>query len=89
MERAPLSVGTALLAPAGYERTPYRYNHRALGQHYNLCTDISEPVFLRTIHADNKSQPTKQGITHKMTAAGIDAQIAQRFCFDTAMLKAL
>ncbi|WP_235857720.1 glycosyltransferase [Marimonas lutisalis] len=89
VERAPLSVGTALLAPAGYERTPYLYNHRALGQHYNLYTDISEPVFLRTIHADNKSQPTKQGITHKMKAAGIDAQIKQRFGFDTAMLKAL
>lgn len=89
VERAPLSVGTALLAPAAYERTPYRYNHRALGQHYNLYTDISAPVFLRTIHADNKSQPTKQGVGEKLPEAEIERQIRERFDFDYDMLRAL
>ncbi len=89
VERAPLSVGTALLAPAEYDRTPYRYNHRALGQHYNLYTDIAAPVFLRTVHSDNKSQPTRQGLTHKVPTARVERQIRQRFGFDTDMLRAL
>ncbi|WP_372614996.1 glycosyltransferase [Aquicoccus sp.] len=89
VERAPLSVGTALLAPAAYDRTPYRYNHRALGQHYNLYTDIAAPVFLRTIHSDNKSQPTKQGVGQELAEADVEHRIRERFGFDIDMLRAL
>ncbi|WP_306006508.1 glycosyltransferase [Aquicoccus porphyridii] len=89
VERAPLSVGTALLAPATYDRTPYRYNHRALGQHYNLYTDVAAPVFLRTIHSDNKSQPTKQGVGQKLSPSMVERQIHERFGFDIDMLRAL
>lgn len=89
VERAPLSVGTTLLAPAGYDRTPYRYNHRALAQHYSLYSDISVPGFIRTIHSDNKSSPTKQGITHKMKPEQIERQIKRHFGFDIETLEAL
>ncbi|MEP4196470.1 MAG: glycosyltransferase [Aliishimia sp.] len=78
-ERAPLSTGTALLAPVGYHRNPYRYNHRALGQHYNLYSDISVPAFIRTIHGDNKSTPTQMGSTHRLKPKMIDKQLRQHF----------
>ena len=65
-ERAPLSTGTTLVAPASYRNNPYRYVHRKLAQHYDCYSDISVPAFIRTIHGDNKSNPTQMGITRKM-----------------------
>jgi hypothetical protein len=88
-ERAPLSVGTALLAPVSYSRNPYRYNHRFLPQHYNTYTDISVPGFIRTIHPDNKSVPSKQGLTHRMQDDKIARQIKQHFGHDIEMLRQL
>lgn len=88
VERAPLSVGTAVLTGGDDHRNPYRFNHRALGQRYNLYTDISEPVFLRSVHADNKSDPTRQGIAGKMDAAEIDTHVRERFGLDPDRLRA-
>lgn len=88
-ERAPISTGTALVAPVGYPRNPYRYNHRALGQHYNTYTDISVPGFIRTIHGDNKSSPTTMGPHHRMKQARIEDELRAHFGTDLASLKAL
>ncbi len=88
-ERAPLSTGTALLAPVDYPRNPYRYNHRALAQHYNTYSDITEPAFIRTIHGDNKSCPTQMGRTHKMRPKAIDKQLKRHFGIDRDHLMAL
>lgn len=89
VERAPLSTGTALLAPVGYHRNPYRFNHRALAQHYNTYTDISVPAFIRTIHGDNKSTPTQMGLTHKLKPKMIDKQLRQHFGVTLEDMKAL
>lgn len=89
VERAPLSCGTALLKPKGYGRNPYRYNHRALAQHFTLYSDIEEPMFLRAIHRDNKSTPAKLGLTGKMKPEDVDAEIKARFGFEPDMLRAL
>ena len=89
VERAPLSCGTALLAPASYTRNPYRYNHRALAQHYNVYSDISEPCFLRTIHGDNHSSPAKLGILGKLGEDAVADQISRYFGLDIDMLGAL
>ncbi len=89
VERAPLSCGTALLKPAAYGRNPYRYNHRALAQHYTLYSDISAPCFLRTLHRDNKSVPAKLGITGKMPPQAVAREVEARFGFDIGMLRAL
>lgn len=89
VERAPLSCGTALLKPANYGRNPYRYNHRALAQHYTLYSDISAPCFLRTLHRDNKSTPAKLGLTGKMKPETVAREIEARFGFDIEMLRAL
>jgi hypothetical protein len=88
-ERAPLSTGTVLSAPVGYPRNPYRYNHRALAQHYNTFSDISVPGFIRTIHGDNKSNPTQMGLTHKMKPEKIAKQIRSHFGVDIDTLKTL
>lgn len=88
-ERAPLSTGTALLAPVTYPRNPYRYNHRALAQHYNTYSDITVPSFIRTIHGDNKSNPTQMGITRKMRPAVIDEHLHEHFGLSLDQLKAL
>jgi hypothetical protein len=88
-ERAPLSAGTALIAPVDYPRNPYRYNHRALAQHYNLYSDITVPGFIRTIHSDNKSTPTQMGRTDKKKPDEIAREILHSFGFDMPFLKAL
>jgi hypothetical protein len=88
-ERAPLSTGTALLAPVGFARNPYRYNHRALAQHFNLYSDISVPGFIRTIHGDNKSRPTQMGITRKQGDDVIDRNLRRHFALSLTDLKAL
>lgn len=88
-ERAPLSAGTALLAPVDYRRNPYRYNHRALAQHYNVYSDISVPGFIRTIHRDNKSNPTQMGLVARKKPERIAAQIRKYFGFEISDLKAL
>lgn len=88
-ERAPLSTGTALLAPASYQRNPYRYNHRALPQHYNTYSDISVPAFIRTIHGDNKSTPTQMGLTHRLKPARIDAGLQKHFGVSLSEMESL
>lgn len=88
-ERAPLSAGTTLVAPVDHPANPYRFNHRALAQHYNTFSDISVPGFLRTIHGDNKSNPTQMGITGKMRPRLVDKQIKRHFGLAPDMLRAL
>lgn len=88
-ERAPLSTGTTLVAPLGYGPNPYRFVHRKLAQHYNTYSDISVPAFIRTIHGDNKSNPTQMGITRKMKPAEIDRQLSAHFGVTLEQMKAL
>ncbi|MFS4581202.1 glycosyltransferase [Phaeobacter sp. C3_T13_0] len=88
-EKAPLSVGVALVAPVSYGANPYRYNHRRYAQHWNTVSDISTPGFLRTIHGDNMSQPTQMGITHKMMDADIASALKQHFGITPDQLRAV
>ena len=88
-ERAPLSAGTALVAPPDYPRNPYRYNHRALAQHYTTLSDISAPAFIRTIHGDNKSSPTQMGLTHKKKPDRIAKDLMTHFQVGLDELQAL
>lgn len=88
-ERAPLSTGTTLVAPAGSGMNPYRFNHRKLAQHFNTFSDISVPAFIRTIHGDNKSNPAQMGLTHKMDEAGIARALDRHFGMTLDDLRAL
>ncbi|WP_040104279.1 glycosyltransferase [Phaeobacter gallaeciensis] len=86
-EKAPLSVGAALVAPVGYGANPYRYNHRRYAQHWNTFSDISTPGFLRTIHGDNKSNPAQMGITHKLSEAEIASELDRHFAMTPDQLR--
>jgi len=88
-ERAPLSTGTTLVAPAGHGANPYRFNHRKLAQHFNTYSDISVPAFVRTIHGDNKSNPAQMGLTHKLEDAEIEKQLQAHFDMTLDQLRAL
>ncbi|MFW8635042.1 glycosyltransferase [Cribrihabitans pelagius] len=88
-ERAPLSAGAALVAPAGHGGTPYAVNHRRFAQHYNTFSDISVPAFLRTIHGDNKSTPAKNGISGAWSAARRATALRRHFGLELEELEVL
>ncbi|MCD9147449.1 glycosyltransferase [Pseudophaeobacter flagellatus] len=89
IEQAPLSAGTALVAPKGSSTNPYRYNHRKLARHHNLYSDMQVPAYIRTIHGDNKSEPAQTGITHRMEQAEMDASLQRHFGLCLADLEAI
>lgn len=78
-ERTPLSVGTALVAPADHPDNVYARNHRFLPQFFNTFSQMQTPAWIRTIHADNDSDPFIQGRSHEMTADAIAADLKTRF----------
>ncbi len=78
-ERAPLSVGTSLVAPKGHPMNPYRFNHRKFPQHFNTFSDISAPYFLRSIHGDNKSDPTLMGQTRTWRKKVLQRNLKRHF----------
>ncbi|TRD15647.1 hypothetical protein FEV53_15605 [Palleronia caenipelagi] len=73
-ERTPLSVGTALIAPADYPDNIYQLDHRLLAARFNTWSDTTHYSFLRTVHRDNKSQPRRTGEQQDLTQREI-AQI--------------
>ena len=88
-EKAPLSTGTALVGPAGFDANPYRFNHRRFAQHFNTFSDISVPSFVRTVHGDNKSNPAQMGITHKWSNDQIKVGLRQHFDLSISDLQGL
>ena len=88
-ERAPLSTGAALLAPTDFRDNPYRFNHRAFPQHFNTYSSISVPGFIRTIHGDNKSNPSQLGKTHTLPPERTRRQLRRHFGVSIDMLKGL
>ena len=88
-ERAPLATGTTLVAPVDYPNNPYRYVHRKLPQYYDCYSDISVPAFIRSIHGDNKSNPTQMGLTRKMKPRQIAKALKAHFHLTFDDLKAL
>ena len=89
VERAPLSTGVTLVAPLDHGTNPYRYVHRKFAQHYNTYSDISVPAFIRTVHGDNKSNPTQMGITRKMKPDELASQLDTHFGVNLDELRAL
>ncbi|AZV79564.1 hypothetical protein EBB79_17915 [Parasedimentitalea marina] len=88
-EKAPLSTGTALVSPAGHGANPYRFNHRKFAQYFNTFSDISVPSFVRTIHGDNKSDPTQMGLTRQWGQARIKSGLKQHFDLSVSALEEL
>ncbi len=89
VERTPLSVGTALAAPAGHNGNIYQHNHRHIAQHVTTLSDSERPMYIRTVHRDNKSNPHRTGDKVEMTGAARDAQLRAAFGVTAADLAAL
>ena len=67
----------------------FRRNHRFCGQYYNTYTDANTPAFIRTVHADNDSDPHASGKIERADWDSAAPLIAQHFPFDAAMLQRL
>lgn len=78
-EKFPMSAGTALITPAGQRRSVYSRNHRQLGQYFDLYSDISTPMFLRSVHRDNDSDATPMGRQEKTPQDEIEAALKTEF----------
>ena len=87
-ERLPLSVGTAMVAPSGHDDNVYARNHRLLPEFYDTWQEATTPMWIRTVHGDNDSEPTVVGRTGLLDSAGIDAALG-RFARGRAALEAL
>lgn len=88
-ERMPISVGAAVIAPAGHPDNVYRWNHRQLPQFLNTFIETRSWSYIRTIHRDNKSDPKRTGETLDLPDARIDAILREHFGFDRARLLSL
>lgn len=63
IERTPLGIGLALVAPVGDPVNVFRRNHRLLGQFFDLYTDTQLPAWVRSVHPGNDSGAVKSGQT--------------------------
>jgi Putative rhamnosyl transferase len=80
-ERMPIGIGLAMTAPKGFRESIFRRNHRILPQFYSTFTDAEVPAFIRTVHADNDSNPHASGVTAALTPTEADAVLAAHFPF--------
>jgi hypothetical protein len=79
VERTPLSVGAAMITPAGAQANIYSRNHRKLPAFFTTYSDVDEASWLRTIHQDNDSNPEFTGETKLLDTAEVDVQLREGF----------
>ena len=89
VERTPLSIGTALLAPVSFAGNIYAYNHRALGQVHNTWMDQQDIVYLRSLHRDNKSKPHFSGSMEPVGRDRAAVLLQQKFGLDFDRIETL
>lgn len=89
VERTPLSVGSALVAPMGSGENIYARNHRYLPQYFTTLSDAAVPTYIRAIHRDNDSDPFVHGRSKEMEQAEITQMLAENFAVTLEQLKAL
>ncbi len=89
VERTPLGIGLAMVAPVRSRENIFRRNHRLLPQFYTTFTEAETPAFIRSVHRDNDSAAHVTGVQGQMSQAEIAAEIGQRFPFSAEALLAL
>lgn len=89
VEKTPIGLGLAMTTRVGVSENIFRRNHRFCGQYYNTYTDANTPAFIRTVHADNDSDPHASGKIERADWDSAAPLIAQHFPFDAAMLQRL
>lgn len=88
-EKTPIGLGLAMTTRAGQGENIFRRNHRFCGQYYNTFTDANALAFIRTVHADNDSDPHASGRIEKIGWDVAAPLIAAHFPFAAADLRAL
>lgn len=88
-EKLPLGAGLALMAPAGCADNIYARNHRLLPMFYNSYCEANTPMFIRSVHPDNDSEPHLTGRRETMPEDRIDAILKARFGQSLARVTAL
>lgn len=89
VEKLPLGIGLAMVAPVAGRENIFRRNHRLLPQFFTTFTDAETPAFLRTVHTDNDSAPHASGVKEKMGPEAIARAVAAHFPFTAEELLAL
>lgn len=89
VEKLPLGIGLAMVAPAAGRENIFRRNHRILPQFFTTLTDAETPAFIRTVHPDNDSAARASGVQGKMAPEAIARAVAAGFPFTAAELLAL
>ncbi len=89
IERTPLAVATAMIAPVTRRDTVFSRNHRLLPQFFTGWSDTSRPAFIRTVHRDNDSDPSSSGQVIDLTEADQRATLAAHFAVSLEGLRAL
>ena len=79
VERTPLGIGLALVAPLGQSINIFRRNHRWLGQFFDLYTDTQFPAWVRTVHPGNDSAAVRSGVTLETPPQTIAKHLLQGF----------
>ena len=88
-ERAPIGIGLTLVVPIQQRSNIFRRNHRLLHQFYDCFTDVSAPMFIRTVHADNDSGAVSTGTMKNASEVAIDENVLAGFGLDPQTLKDL
>ena len=70
-ERAPLGIGLAMVARKGDHATVFRRNHRQFMQYYDCYTEVTQPMWIRSVHQDNDSGASPTGRAGTLKPPGI------------------
>ena len=89
VERTPLGIGLAMVAPVARRDTIYSRNHRLLGQFYNCVADAETPAFIRSVHRDNDADPHASGQVFDLPDSEAEALLRGRFAVSLDTLRAL
>ncbi|WP_151718381.1 glycosyltransferase [Gemmobacter serpentinus] len=87
VEKTPIGLGLAMTTPKGVSENIFRRNHRFCGQFYNTFTEANTPAFIRTVHADNDSDPHASGRIEKSAWEDVAPLLESHFPFTADFLK--
>lgn len=88
-ERTPLGIGLAMVAQKGDASTVFRRNHRQFTQYYDCYTEVTQPMWIRSVHQDNDSSASPTGRAGTLKPAGIRRCLRTGFGLNHKMLAAL
>ncbi|MDR0807653.1 MAG: putative rhamnosyl transferase [Gemmobacter sp.] len=89
VEKSPIGIGLAMTTPAESSENIFRRNHRFVTQFYNTYTDATRPAFIRSIHADNDSDPHCSGRIERVDWAEAAPVLESCFPFTVEVLQRL